>query len=70
MVSLRTGKIISDAATAANFAMAWLYEPLTKTEELAERFGLRHRIHTSYVASYLGLPPRRRGPKPQQRREN
>ena len=61
-------RLISDAATAAYFAVAWLTEPQTKTDELAERFGYANREGVCRHAKFLGLPPRRRGAKPQRRR--
>lgn len=69
MQGSRTGKIIPDCATAANFAMAWL-TPGIKGEELAERFGISNRANTRRIAIQLGLPVRRRGPKPQRRSAN
>jgi hypothetical protein len=57
---------ITGCASAANFAMAWLTLD-AKGEDLAARFGVT-RASATRIANKLGLPPRRRGPKPQHRK--
>lgn len=60
------GSAIYGTEAEEAFSAAWRDEKTTKTEEVAERFGVT-RVTLSRTAKRLGLPPRRRGPKPQRR---